>query len=87
MKLHQHIRPLQLPFRLSLPPPLPFPIRTSQARATPDELGQEVAETLETTGDTAQQDPGCKISCTKLSVICKFPSFLLHLIHCFFTKK
>ena len=87
MKLHQHIRPLQLPFRLSLPPPLPSPIRTSQARAAQCELGQEVAETLETTGDTAQQDPGCKISCTKLSVICKFPSFLLHFNTLFFHKE
>ena len=79
MKLHQHISLLQLPFRQSLQPPLPSPIRTSQARAAQGKLGQEVAEMLETTGDTAQQGPGCKISCTTLSVICKFPSCLLYL--------
>jgi len=73
MKPHQpHQRPPAATQAVT-PSPRPSPLCTSQARAAQRELGQEVAEKLETTRNTAQQGPSCGISCTKLSVICKFP--------------
>ena len=77
MKPHQPHQHPPAATQAVTPSPQPSPLCTSRVRAAQGELGQEVEEKLETTGNTAQQGPSCGISCTKLSVICKFP-FLPH---------